>query len=160
VEIRQALPAEFAAVGELTLAAYVGDGHVPAGVDYVEELRDTEGRAATAEIWVAVDAERPVGAVTWCPLGSPLREIARDDEGEFRMLAVSPEVRGRGIGEALVRRCVTRSQEAGFAGVALSSLPTMTAAHRVYERLGFTRDPGSDWSPVPGVVLWAYRTRF
>jgi hypothetical protein len=33
----------------------------------------------------------------------------------------------------------------------------MTAAHRIYERLGFTRIPERDWSPVPGVDLLAYR---
>jgi GNAT superfamily N-acetyltransferase len=159
VEIRQALPAEFPTVSELTLAAYVDDGHVPADIAYVEELRDTEGRATTAEIWVALEDGRPVGAVTWCPLGSPLREIARDDEGEFRMLAVAREARGRGVGQALVHHCVARSREEGFAGMALSSLPTMTAAHRVYERLGFVRDRESDWSPAPGVLLWAYRLR-
>jgi hypothetical protein len=32
----------------------------------------------------------------------------------------------------------------------------MTAAHRLYERLGFTRLPGRDWSPVPGVDLLVY----
>ena len=32
----------------------------------------------------------------------------------------------------------------------------MTAAHRVYGRLGFTRLPERDWSPVPGVHLIAF----
>jgi ribosomal protein S18 acetylase RimI-like enzyme len=32
----------------------------------------------------------------------------------------------------------------------------MHAAHRLYERLGFTRVPERDWSPVPGVQLVAY----
>ena len=38
----------------------------------------------------------------------------------------------------------------------LSSSTTMHAAHRLYERLGFTRLPERDWSPVPGVQLVAY----
>ena len=38
----------------------------------------------------------------------------------------------------------------------LSTQPTMYAAQRVYERAGFTRAPGRDWSPVPGLVLMAY----
>jgi hypothetical protein len=33
----------------------------------------------------------------------------------------------------------------------------MTAAHRLYESLGFVRDPARDWAPVPGVDLLAYR---
>jgi hypothetical protein len=32
----------------------------------------------------------------------------------------------------------------------------MTAAHRLYERLGFTRTPSFDWSPIPGLQLRTY----
>ena len=32
----------------------------------------------------------------------------------------------------------------------------MTAAQRLYERLGFTRLPERDWSPVPGIDLIVY----
>jgi ribosomal protein S18 acetylase RimI-like enzyme len=32
----------------------------------------------------------------------------------------------------------------------------MTAAQRLYERLGFTRLPERDWSPAPGVGLIVY----
>jgi hypothetical protein len=32
----------------------------------------------------------------------------------------------------------------------------MTAAHRLYERLGFARAPARDWSPVPEVQLRVY----
>ena len=36
----------------------------------------------------------------------------------------------------------------------------MTAAHRVYGRLGFERAWDDDWSPTPGVELLAYSARF
>jgi hypothetical protein len=32
----------------------------------------------------------------------------------------------------------------------------MRAAHAIYERLGFTRAPERDWSPLPGVRLLAF----
>ena len=32
----------------------------------------------------------------------------------------------------------------------------MTAAHRLYERLGFQRTPSFYWSPVPGLRLRTY----
>jgi hypothetical protein len=32
----------------------------------------------------------------------------------------------------------------------------MTAAHRLYQRLGFTRLPERDWSAAPGVDLMVY----
>jgi hypothetical protein len=32
----------------------------------------------------------------------------------------------------------------------------MRSAHRLYERLGFTRLPERDWSPMPGTDLLVY----
>ena len=97
-----------------------------------------------------------LGSVTFCPVGSAYREIARADEGEFRMLAVSPSARGRGVGQELVALCLRRSRELGYAGVRMSTMDEMTSAHRIYGRLGFTRAPEDDWSPEPGVNLLAY----
>lgn len=106
---------------------------------------------------MAAEGDALLGAVTICPIGSPWREIATDDEGEFRMLAVSPAAQGRGVGRVLTDLVVERSRDDGFSAVVLSSLPAMVAAHRVYERLGFRRLPDRDWSPHPGTDLIAYR---
>jgi len=159
MEIRRALPEELEEVGRLTAEVYVSDGYLAEGDGYVIELVDTSRRARDAEIWVAVEGGQVLGSVTFAPVGSAYREIGRDDEGEFRMLAVSPAARGRGIGRALVERCVQRSRELGYAGVRMSSMDVMTSAHRIYERLGFTRAPEDDWSPEPGVTLLAYAAR-
>ena len=158
-ELRPVRAGELAEVGRLTVAAYVDDGFMTADDSYVHELVDTARRAREAEVWVAVEAGQLLGSVTFCTVGSSYREIARDDEGEFRMLAVSPAARGRGIGRALVELCLRRSRELGYAGVRMSSMDRMTSAHRVYERLGFTRAPDDDWSPARGVKLLAYATR-
>jgi hypothetical protein len=32
----------------------------------------------------------------------------------------------------------------------------MATAQRLYERMGFRRDPEQDWAPVPGKVLLGY----
>ena len=161
LQVRAARPAEYAAVTEITVAAYVDGGYIPPAADYVSELGDTAARAGGAEIWVATDADRRVlGSVTWCPSGSTWREIARDDEGEFRMLAVAAAARGRGVGEALVRACLDRARADGLGGVAISTMDRMTDAHRLYGRLGFSRVPEADWSPVEGVSLLAFRVRF
>lgn len=157
-QIRQARPDEFSSAGELTASAYIADGFVGADDPYVDELRDAASRAADAELLVAVDrvSGAVVGTVTTCPDGSPYREIARDDEGEFRMLAVAKAARGNGVGEALVRTVLARSHAEGQRAVAMSSTAKMTTAHRLYGRLGFTRDPARDWEPVPGIALRAF----
>ncbi len=156
LEVRPVRAEELEEVGRLTKEVYVGDGFMAADDAYVLELVDTTRRTREAEVWVAVEGDAVLGSVTFCPVGSAYREIGRDGEGEFRMLAVSPAARGRGVGRALVELCLRRSRELGYAGVRMSSMDRMISAHRVYERLGFTRAPQDDWSPVPGVVLLAY----
>lgn len=159
-EIRLARPQEYEEIGEVTVRGYRHDGFLSGSEDYATSLRDAASRAVHAQLWVAVDpaSDRVLGSVTLCPLGSPYRELATDDEGEFRMLAVDPSARGRGVGRALVRHCLTHSREMGFETVVICSLPQMTAAHTLYASLGFIRDLSLDWSPVPGVELWGFRS--
>ncbi|WP_328326506.1 GNAT family N-acetyltransferase [Kribbella sp. NBC_00382] len=155
-DIRLALPAEYDAVGELTAEAYAVDGFIPPGSDYGLTLRNAADRAAKAELWVAADGTELLGTVTFCVPGSVYAEIGRDGEGEFRMLGVAATARGRGIGTALSEHCVDRSRSLGYHRVVLSSASYMTTAHRMYGRLGFTRLPERDWSPRPGVDLYAF----
>ena len=159
MELRRIRDGEHDAAGDVCVAAYE-PFLTGAEDDYRERLHDVATRDAQAEVWVAVDGERLLGNVTYCPPGSPWREIGRDDEGEFRMLAVDPAAQGAGAGTALARLCEERAREHGATGMALSSLATMTAAHRVYARLGYARDPGRDWSPLPGVDLIAFSKPF
>lgn len=155
--IRPAEPRELETVGLLTLAAYTADGHLVPDDPYAGELLAADQRAEQADLVVAVAHDGTVlGTVTFCLPGSPWAEISRPGEAEFRMLAVAPEARGRGVGEALAAWCVDRARERGCTAVALSSLDQMHTAHRLYQRLGFVRAPERDWQPMPGVRLIAY----
>ena len=155
MRIRLARPEDLSVVGEVTVAAYADFTLGPAD-PYIARLRDAASRAEQAELWLAEDDAAVLGTVTVCPPGSVWREISRPGEGEFRMLAVAPQARGRGVGEALARFAIDRLAAQGAHAVVLSSLSTMHAAHRLYERLGFRRDAERDWSPTPGVELLAY----
>ena len=79
-----------------------------------------------------------------------------DNQGEFRTLSVAPEGRRRGVGRALVVDCIDRARATGLTEVLLCSLSVMAPAHALYESLGFVRRPELDWSPLPGVLLWAF----
>ena len=155
LEIRPAGPADFAAVADLCVAAYAP---FLAADHYVGVLRDVGRRAAHAQLLVAAEPEGEgvVGTVTFVPEGGPLGEIAGPRETEFRMLAVDPAAHVRGVGTALLQRVLDDSRGRAAAGVVCSSLPEMRAAHRIYRRLGFRREPDRDWSPVPGVDLLAF----
>jgi ribosomal protein S18 acetylase RimI-like enzyme len=158
VTIREALPVELDAAGEIVVLAY-GTLPEPRHPEYLASIRDAARRARHCSILVAIDTASGelLGSVSYVPDNrNPYAELERDGEAGFRMLGVAPEARGRGIGEALVRTCIARAQAAGRSGIAISTSPRMEAAHRLYERLGFQRDPHRDHEPVPGVRLWAY----
>ena len=100
-----------------------------------------------------------LGTVTWCPPGSPWRELSRDaHQAEFRMLAVAPAGRRRGLARALVEACLDRARRDAMTEVVIWSHPRMLGAHDLYARMGFERAPDLDGSPVPGVVITADRS--
>ncbi|WP_116951248.1 GNAT family N-acetyltransferase [Jiangella endophytica] len=157
-DVRPARPDDHAAVAAITVAAYDADGFLDGDEEYADELSDIEHRSEQATLLVAADADGTVlGAVTFCRPPSPYVEVARQGESEFRMLAVDPAARGRGVGAALVQACLDLAREHGDETLVLSSLPRMRTAHRLYERFGFVRIPERDHEPLPGFLLLAYQ---
>ena len=154
LEIRPVLPSEHAALGELTAVTYLAEGYGDDG--YAATLRDVTSRVAEADVLVALLDGRLVGGVAVATRGGPFAEQAAPGEAVIRMLVTAPPARGSGAGTALVRACLELARDAGCTLVRLSTQPTMTAAHRIYERLGFARTPDRDWWPVPDVELLTY----
>ncbi|WP_412540350.1 GNAT family N-acetyltransferase [Longispora sp. K20-0274] len=159
--VRLAGPADMAAIGEITVAAYVHGGQLSGdGSGYELVLADAAGRAEEADLLVAVDGDGTVlGAVTFCVHGQRHAVLTRPGEAEFRMLAVDRAAQGRGVGEALVRACLDRAVELGCTAMVLCTRDESVAlpARRLYTKMGFVRTPELDWSPVEGVTLDAWR---
>ncbi|GAA3878937.1 GNAT family N-acetyltransferase [Saccharothrix violaceirubra] len=153
LHVRPARTEELSDIGALTVAAYTADGLDPAS-GYVTVLADAATRARDAVLLVAVDPEGTcLGTVTVARHGTPYAERCRQGEVEFRMLAVAPAARRRGVAEALVRTVLRTARDEGAHTVVMSSKPSMTTAHRLYHRLGFTRTPDRDWEVFPGLTL-------
>jgi ribosomal protein S18 acetylase RimI-like enzyme len=159
VLIRPVEDSEFERAGKLIVEAYeaLPGGHM--SDEYAGLLAAVKERARDAEVLVAIDEDDGlVGCVTFVSqASSPWAELLEDEEAGIRMLAVRPFVQGRGIGARLVEACVEQSRELNKAAVMLHTTPWMTAAQRLYERLGFERFEERDWQPVPQVPLLAYR---
>jgi ribosomal protein S18 acetylase RimI-like enzyme len=163
LRIRRVHPSEHEALGELTVAAYARVDPTTLDRDYADELRDVAGRAAAADVLVAVDDESQgavVGGVTYVPgPSSALAEFDEADAAGIRMLAVAAGAERRGVGEALTRACIERARAAGRRQILLHSTDRMATAHRLYTRLGFERDTSLDWEGEPGLWLRGFRLR-
>ncbi|MDQ1632519.1 MAG: hypothetical protein QOC80_2491, partial [Frankiaceae bacterium] len=143
VVVRAASAADFPRIAELTVGAYLGDGLAPA--EYVPVLADVAARAELADLLVACAEDGSVLGSVALVLDGHFGEVTDGpEEAGFRMLAVDPAARGRGVGERLVLACLEQARAAGKRRMVLSTDTRMAAAHRLYERLGFTRLPERD----------------
>ena len=149
-------PADYDAIDHLTARAYAPGGFA-ADDPYFIEILNVAQRAQQALVLVARQNSVPVGTLTCALPGSSWQEIARADEAELRILAVAPEQQRHGIGSALVRASIEHARHADCTALVLSSAAWMTAAHRLYQRLGFRHTPERDWQPRADVHLTTYR---
>ena len=155
--VRRARPEEYEDLAALTVAAYRGLLGEDLSTGYAEELADVAGRAEQAEVLVAVDSDgRQLGGIAYVPGPGPLAWFDGPDEAGLRMLAVAPEAQGRGVGARLVAAGLSRATEAGKTRLLLHTTAAMRAAHRLYERAGFRRDPERDEVLDDGLVLLGY----
>jgi ribosomal protein S18 acetylase RimI-like enzyme len=161
VIVRTVLPGEAEAVGTLRVDAYQAQGMLAANPAYAEELR-VLGFGGHGTVLVASDdgalgpAGKLLGTVMYEPW-HPGSEVARSaDEAEVRALAVTSWAQGRGVGRALMLAVIGAAETSGISRLLLSTRPEMKAAQHLYRSLGFTRAPGLDWSPVPGITLLGF----
>jgi N-acetylglutamate synthase-like GNAT family acetyltransferase len=85
------------------------------------------------EILIAELAGKPVGCVALAPAGSGAYEVSK--------MAVSPGLRGRGIGRALLGAAIGRARELGARSLFLGSSTKLESAVHLYEAFGFRHVP-------------------
>src|SRR5262245_49388004 len=116
--IRDAKDDERDAIGELTLAAYAEYATVmapPAWAALQQVLHATLAMEEPVERIVAERGGVLVGSVLLYPATAQSYGDALTGPGwpEIRLLAVSPTVRGQGVGAALIEECIRRAKRSG-----------------------------------------------
>jgi GNAT superfamily N-acetyltransferase len=143
MHLREADEGDAGAVTALWTEAYAEAG--PEGRQEPYALQEYFAVAAFAHVTVAVDDDGEVVAVAAVfPPGAPGRSVAGPGEAELARLAVAERARRQGIGRALIIGATERARRLGAERVALWSRPYQTAAHALYESLGWRRVPGRD----------------
>jgi ribosomal protein S18 acetylase RimI-like enzyme len=147
VIIRPINSSEATAVGELLVNAYVVGGHLSAESPYTIELSDVGSRLKYT--WVAEVDGGIVGTICLCPPdGTSPAMLCRENEYEFRFLAISPDSWGSGVGQALVAECEAQAVTRGSEQMVISVVDLNARALKFYALQGYSRMPERDWSPV------------
>lgn len=153
LEVRLLQPGDDAdAVGEIVRRAYFALPGYPRDPEYDIEIGAVAERPAGDHVVVAVLDGTPVGCLTYVGPHSEFFEFHDPEGASFRFFGVDPSVQGKGVGEAMVRWCIDRARLDGHRRLRIHTLDSMPAALRLYERLGFERDPDHDeeWDGIFG----------
>ena len=80
--------------------------------------------------------------------GSGIYPTANLPEGtcELVKLYLSSKARGKGLGKTLLQQCITAAREMGYTKMYLETMPELTIAIPMYEKLGFTYLPAAQGS--------------
>ena len=106
---------------------------------------DIEGHVRAGDLYVGRAGERIACAMVVTPhedpeyAGVPWKlKAAPDEVAVIHLLAVSPDLRGRGLGAELVRAAIDIARRGGARVMHLDVVPGNLAASRIYEEAGFS----------------------
>jgi ribosomal protein S18 acetylase RimI-like enzyme len=119
--------------------------------NFEQELASLPGCYAAPKgiILLAMQGEEAVGCVAIRPHQSL--------EAELKRLYVRDNCRKQGVGKRLFIQAMDFAQNAGYHSVVLDTLPSMTAAARLYREYGFKPIESYYDNPLDGVVYYQHQ---
>lgn len=152
--LREAGPDDHPFLGRLMVAVYSGLEGFPKPAEqprYYEMLTHIDRLAEQpgTQLLVAVMGDEILGGVVYfsdmTQYGSGGTATKEQNASGFRLLAVAPAARGRGVGRALMERCIELARERNHGQVIIHSTKAMKVAWSMYESRGFQRSPDLDF---------------
>jgi len=154
-EIRNAVPGEFEAVGQLMVQVYSQlDGfpkptEQPAYYRTLANVGDFTSKPET-ELLVAVSQDQKIcGALVYFGdmqyYGSGGIATRENNAAGFRLLAVDSAHRGGGIAKLLVQACIQKARESHREQLVIHTTKSMLTAWKMYENMGFRRSEDLDF---------------
>lgn len=135
IELRLIRPADRAGVARLIRTVMPEFGAKGSGFAILDpEVDDMFGayRRPKAAYWVLARGKDIVGGAGFAPL------VGGDTKTcELRKMYFMAEVRGLGLGQTLLHRCIEGAKKARYRQMYIETLGNMTAARTLYERNGF-----------------------
>ena len=153
--VREAYTNEFSELGALMVDVYAqlegfpGPDEIP---DYYDKLRNVGEftKSPKTKLIVAASREGKIdgGLVYFGDMryyGAGEDSTLRQQAAAFRLLAVNPQIRRKGIGKLLIEACFEQARKEGFEDLMIHSTEYMMDAWRMYERMGFERFSETDF---------------
>jgi putative acetyltransferase len=106
-------------------------------------------RAFYVKTWVLIDTDGSIGGSV------ALKESG--DGVELKRMYLKPELRGQGLGRALLETATDWAQHAGYRSIELDTAAHQTDARKLYERAGFEVTRRSNPADDPGTVFYLLR---
>ena len=165
--IRNAIPTEFEEIGQLMINVYSHlegfpkPSEQPGYYKMLAEIGEFANKPGT-ELLIAVAGDnRIAGAVVYFSdmkyYGSGGTATQEQNASGFRLLAVDPLLRGKGIGKLLTNECIRKARTHQSQQLILHTTRAMQTAWKMYEGLGFKRSADLDFMqgelPVYGFRL-------
>jgi putative acetyltransferase len=134
--IRTIREADNRALAKIIRDALTEFGANKPGTVYFDETTDQLSKVFTAKGSIYFVAELDGQIVG----GGGVYPTANLPDGtcELVKLYLSSKVRGRGLGKLLLEKCITAARELGYKKIYLETMPELTIAIPMYEKLGFT----------------------
>lgn len=165
-EIREARPEEYVSLGELMVNVYSQLEGFPSQEEipeYYNNLRNVGEftKSPKVKLFVAISEVSTVdgGLVYFGDMkyyGAGGEATTSQHGAAFRLLAVDPNTRGKGLGKLLIEACFEEARKEGFEYLMIHSTKYMMAAWKMYERMGFVRYPEIDFEQS-GVSVFGFR---
>lgn len=153
--MRQARPEDAAAIDAVALTAFAQyRDHYSDWETFSRGIGAMSALGRDAELIVAENGGRVVGAVAHVGPGRAKPDFFAPDWPAIRMLVVDPEARGGGIGRRLTEACIERARADAAPLIALHTSPIQAVALAMYLRMGFREQ--RPIAPIFGVAYSVY----
>jgi putative acetyltransferase len=93
-----------------------------------------------------------LAVVDGLPAGCAALRRVDDQRGEAKRLYVRPELRGQGVGKALLAWIAGQARALGYREIVGDTLPVMSQPHEMYYPAGFERTGPYTADPTPGAI--------
>ncbi|MEO9484306.1 MAG: GNAT family N-acetyltransferase [Ekhidna sp.] len=117
----------------------------------------------SVDILIATKDEEILGAVVYIndlsDYGSNADLSKENDAAAFRLLAVSNDARGLGIGKLLTNACIDKAKSNKLSQMIIHTTDSMKVAWKMYEKMGFMRAQDLDF--LQGQLpVYGFRLKF